>query len=112
MSLWPVLFGPFRRLVFGIPAELENVPLRDADVFEEHPCGMRYLFRGHAAQLGREGFNCVGELGVGFAATEQRDELLAQGLVFVGSLIVFGHLSSTVVKTGGEDALRTAGETP
>jgi hypothetical protein len=55
--------------------------LRDAQVFEKHPGGMREVFRFLAAKLGRKFFYGVVEVDVGVATVEKLDDLLAQRLV-------------------------------
>ena len=37
----PVVIRPFRGAVFWVAAEFEDVPLREAEVFEKHPEGVR-----------------------------------------------------------------------
>ena len=66
--LGPVALGKFGRDVLVVAAEFQNIPLRDAGVFEELPPGMREALRVGAA-LGRgEVFDGVHEMDVGAAA--------------------------------------------
>ena len=77
----PVIIGPFGGDIFWVAAEVENVALRDAQVFEKHPGGMRQAFRDFATKLRREVGDYFVEGGVGMAALELGDEVFAQGLV-------------------------------
>ena len=47
----PVSFGPFRGLVLLAAAEFEDVVLRDAEMFEEHPRRVREIVWLCAAQF-------------------------------------------------------------
>jgi hypothetical protein len=55
--------------------------LGEAEVLEEHPCGMGQALRHFAAEFGREVGDDFVEGGVGVAAVELGDEVLAEGLV-------------------------------
>ncbi len=73
----PVALGKFGRDVFAVAAEFQNIPLRDAGVFEELPPGVGEALRVGAA-LGRgEVLDGVHEMDVGAAALQQGDELFA-----------------------------------
>ena len=84
----PVSFGPLRGFVLCAAAELEDVGLRDADVLEEHPRGVREVGRFRSAEFRREILDGVFECGVGVAPFEEIEEMLAEGLVRV---FVCGH---------------------
>ena len=59
-------------------AEFEDVVLRDAEVFEEHPGRVREIFGLGSAQFRRQIFDGVVEGGVGLAAGEECEEVLAE----------------------------------
>lgn len=84
----PVSFGPFRRFVFEVAAEFEDVGLGDADVFEEHPGGVGEVGRLLSAEFWGEIFDGVFEGGVGVSAFEEFEDVLAEGSVRVFGL---GH---------------------
>ena len=84
-GLRPVAFGKFGRDVRVIAAKFQNVPLGDADVFEELPPRVREALRVGAALGCGEAFDGVHEMDVGAAALQQGDELFAQ------SYFLFAH---------------------
>ena len=57
--------------MFGIAAEFEDVVLRDAQVFEQHPWGVREARRLGAAEGGRQALDDVVEFGMGMATGEK-----------------------------------------
>ena len=59
IGLWPIPFGPFRRNVFRVAAKLQNVPLRDAHVFEHLPGRVRQAFDLLSTQFSRKIFDEV-----------------------------------------------------
>ena len=61
----PVIVGPFHFLVVGVSAEIEDVPLRDAQVLQQLPRGMRRAVGFDAAQFDWE-------IGDGVIETEMR----------------------------------------
>ena len=69
-ALGPVVSGPFQVLVFRVPAEIEDVPLRDTHVFEQHPRRMRQALRNFASILCREVFYHLIKCGVRVPAIE------------------------------------------
>ena len=79
----PVVVGPLRILVLGVRAELEQIVLRDADVLEELPDGVRQSVGTFAAQLGGQ----IGERGieadVRLLPIERRRDDLLPGLCHV-----------------------------
>jgi hypothetical protein len=81
-GLWPVAFGEFWRDVFWVTGEFEDVPLREAQVFEELPCGMLGVFWDYALEVDGPIF-CDGfEIGVGLASFEEFDEMIWEGFLF------------------------------
>src|SRR5215831_5843837 len=85
-GLRPVAFGPLWGLVVLVAAEFEDVPLRDAQVLEEHPGGVREVGGLGAVEFGPEVFDGVFKCGVGVATFQEFEEMFAQGLGRV-----FGH---------------------
>jgi hypothetical protein len=78
--------------VLFVAAEFEDVPLREAEVFEEHP-GRVWEVRGlRTAEFGREIFNDVVEFGMSASSGEKVGEVFAQLLV-----LGFGHGASAVL---------------
>ena len=67
-------------------AELEDVPLGDAEMFEKFPRRMRRAFGTFATQGDREVLDGVVEGQVSLSAAQQFDEMFAKGAVWV-----FGH---------------------
>lgn len=80
----PVSGGPGRRDVFGIAAELEDVPLSETEVFEEHPGGVGKVGGLRTAKRGWKIFDDDVEGGVGVAAVQKIEEVPAQRLIVVG----------------------------
>jgi len=74
----PVVIGPFRRLVPGVAAEFEDVRLGEAQVFEEHPEGVREVGGFLATEVGGEVGHDRVECGVGVASVEQFEKMLAE----------------------------------
>src|SRR5579862_9675864 len=70
--------------MFGIAAEFEDVPLREAHVLDEHPDGMGEVGRFLAAECGRQVSDGVAEFGVRSAAGDEIGEIFAQMLITVG----------------------------
>jgi hypothetical protein len=61
-----------------VAAEFQYVPLRDAHMLEEHPGCMRKIRNLGACKLHRPVPHCVVEIGVGSAAAEQVEQMIAQ----------------------------------
>src|SRR5947209_2362129 len=79
--LWPIILRPAELFVFRIAAEIENVPLRDAQMFEEHPCRMRQSLRDRATQFSRKITDDLVESRMRVAAIEQFEKMFAERLV-------------------------------
>ena len=73
----PVAGRPVGRRVFGIAAEFQHVPLRDSEVFEQFPGGVRRAGRGDTAQGGGHVGDCLIEIGVRASSFEQFHQLAA-----------------------------------
>jgi hypothetical protein len=74
--------------MLGIAAELENVPLRQPQVFEQHPGSVRKVRGLCPAQLRRQALYNIFELGVGAPASKKFEKMSAQRL-----FVIFGHPS-------------------
>ena len=83
-SFRPIFLWPFRGDVFRIAAELENVPLRDAEMFKQHPGGMGEAIWLRGPQLFRDIRDRIFKFRVRFSAFKQADELVAQSFVVNG----------------------------
>src|SRR5262249_13045770 len=79
--LRPVAVGELRRNVTRIAAELENIPLADAHVFQKTPRRVRDLGWLLAAKLRRQVGNGLFEVQVSASAAEKIKDVLAQGLI-------------------------------
>src|SRR5579872_4790234 len=79
-GLRPVAFGPLRRFVLRVAAEFEDVPLRDADVFDQHPGRVREVFGLRAAKFLGQSFYGVFKPGVRVAAFEKFNDVLAKSV--------------------------------
>jgi len=79
----PVAFGPLGRFVLLVAAEFEYVPLGDADVFEEHPGGVREIGGLGAAEVRRETLDDVFEFGMGVASAEEFEEMFTERVMGV-----------------------------
>lgn len=79
----PVVVRPFGGDVFRVAAEVEDVALRDAQMFEEHPGGMRQALWDFALELRGEIGDDFVKGGVGVAAVEVSGEVFAEGLVLI-----------------------------
>ncbi|MBO0912359.1 MAG: hypothetical protein J2P13_11255, partial [Acidobacteria bacterium] len=64
--------------IFRVAAEIENIPLRKAHVFEKHPGRVHEALGNLAAKAGREIFDDLIEGGVSVTAVEQFNEVLAK----------------------------------
>jgi hypothetical protein len=73
----PVAFGPFRGDVAGVAREFEDVVLGDSQVLQELPGCMGGTSRLFAAEGGRQVLHGVIEGGVGVAAIQGFEEVLA-----------------------------------
>ena len=76
--LWPITFGPFRRDVIRSAAEFQDVPLRDSHVLEHLPGRVGQAFNLLTAGFGRKVRDEVIERDVRVAATQQREQMIAQ----------------------------------
>src|SRR5262249_17525374 len=65
--------------------ELKNVPLANAQMFQQPPGAVRDTRDGAAAEGGRNAGHRLVELQVGAAALEEIEEVFAEGLVRIGS---------------------------
>ena len=65
---WPIFVVPFAVFVCWVGAEVEDVLLGDAEMFEEHPGGVGEVRGLCAAEIGWEIFCDVVEGGVGLAS--------------------------------------------
>jgi hypothetical protein len=90
----PIFFGPFAVFVLWVGAEVEDVLLSNAEMFDEHPGGVWEVCGLCAAEVGREIFYDVVEGGVGLASGEEFEEMLAEGSVGSGSFFPGRHFSS------------------
>lgn len=80
---WPVVVRPFRSCVIWVAAEFQDVPLREAQVFEEHPQGVRVVGGFLAAEIGGDVGDDVVESGVGLAALKKLDKVGAERFVLI-----------------------------
>jgi hypothetical protein len=93
----PVVVGPLQGCVVLGAAEFEDIPLCDAEVFEEHPGRVRVVGGLFATKIRREIFDDVFEFGVGVASDKEFEEMLAQGALRIFELGgglgrgLFGH---------------------
>jgi len=74
----PVAVREFRRFVFGVSAELQNVPLCDPHMFQNFPRRVGRTLGALAANLVGKVLNGVLESGVGMTALEELMEVLAE----------------------------------
>src|SRR5215472_10333609 len=72
--------------MFFVAAEFEDIPLRDAQVFEKHPGRVREIGGLGAVEFWREVLDGVLKCRVGVAAVQKFEQMFAQGLVRI-----FGH---------------------
>ena len=79
----PVVIRQRERLVFRVDAELQDVPLRQAHVLDQHPRGMWQAVRDFAAKFGGEFRDDFVESGMGMATIQKLDQIIAKGLVAV-----------------------------
>src|ERR1043166_5600394 len=79
--LGPVFARPFRLLIFRIPAEIEDVPLRDTHVLEQHPRRVWQTLRNFAAILCREVFYHLIECGMSMTAIEEFQQMFTERLI-------------------------------
>jgi len=80
-SFRPVLRGPVGGLVLGIAAELKDVPLRDAQVFEQHPGGVGKVRDFFTAEFHGKVLDHIFELRMSAFAFEQVDQMIAECFV-------------------------------
>ena len=80
----PITFRPFRRDVFWIATELEDVPLRDAHVLKHLPRRVRQTFHALAAEFGGKARDEVFEGDVRAFTTKDIERVIAQRLIVVG----------------------------
>jgi hypothetical protein len=77
-GFWPISGGKWRRNVFRISTEFENVPLCEAGVFEQLPAGVGQSVRERSVFPGREIIECVREVDVRASTFQEVHDLLAQ----------------------------------
>ncbi len=99
----PIILRPFGRLVFGVAAEFENIPLRQPKMLEQHPGRVRESVGFYAAQLLRHVFHDVVKPGVGAAAVKQINDVLAKLLAV---RIFDGHLSFPMLQESDVQCLQ------
>ncbi len=73
--------------MFWISAELQNVPLADADVLQQLPQGMLRALRFLAAKSGRQAFECGLEIDVRVTAPQQFENMAAERVGFCHGLL-------------------------
>src|SRR6267154_2253146 len=78
LRLGPIALRPFWRLVFRVAAELENIPLGQTKVLEDHPGRMRQCMGFHTEQFLWHVFNSIVKAGVRAAAAQQIKHMLAK----------------------------------
>ncbi len=69
-----------------IAAELQDVPLRQPQMLQQHPRRMRELRRLLATQLHRQAFDNIFKLGMRSSTRKELVQMFAQHL-----LVIFGH---------------------
>jgi len=77
----PIFLGPFAGNIFWVAAELEEIPLGQAHVLQEHPCSVGEVSDFDAGELDRPIADGRVKIGVRLIAFQKGDELMAQGLV-------------------------------
>src|SRR5258708_4124272 len=87
--LWPTILRPLQFFVFRIAAEIENVPLRDAQMLDEHPCRMRQSLRDLSSQFSRKITDDLVESRMRVTTVEQFEKMFAERLVGVHGLDPF-----------------------
>ena len=73
----PVALRPRWRYVLAITAELENVPLCDAHMLEQHPCRVRKSVYLLASQIGRKINDRIVKSSMRFAAFDQDEQMFS-----------------------------------
>src|SRR5262245_6360015 len=92
--------------MFGVAAEFQDVPLRNAHVFEQHPGGVRKTPDLLTAELRGKAFDHVIEFSMRAAILEQGQEMLAERWIRSGR-----HRASLVAKwLTGDSAARDMGD--
>ena len=81
--------------MFLIPAEFQDVPLRDPYVLQNHPRRMRKILRLAATQFRRKVFDDIIKLGVRAPTCNQISKILPQM-----PIVVFGHGVSVAPAVG------------
>jgi hypothetical protein len=77
--LGPVAVGEIGRFVFGIEGVLDDVPLGDAEMFDELPCGVGKIVGARATKIRGKVFDDGVEAGMGVLFGEVGDEFVAEG---------------------------------
>ena len=88
MFLWPLELDVFR-----IAAEVEDVPLSDTKMFEQHPGGVGQACGPFAAEVGGEICDDVIETSVGMTAVEKFEKMFAKRFVRIHELSLFDRTS-------------------
>src|ERR1700720_3204088 len=76
-ALGPVLVWPFGRLMLGGAAELKDVPLGNANMFQQLPRCVRTAFRLGAAKSAGKVFEGLPEINMRFCLGKQTGSVLA-----------------------------------
>jgi hypothetical protein len=79
----PVFVRPLGRRVFGIFAELKDVPLGNADMLQQLPGSVRTAIRLAAAQFAGEVFERLAQINMRFSLGKQVDDVLADRTSFL-----------------------------
>ncbi|PYO27058.1 MAG: hypothetical protein DMD73_10645, partial [Gemmatimonadetes bacterium] len=83
--LWPVARRPLRGDVLRALGELDDIPLRDADVLEQAPRSERLPGGPRAPERGRPIADRVSKRDMGVTAAQQLDHVVAKGAVGIGA---------------------------
>jgi hypothetical protein len=90
--LRPIAFGKFRRNMFGVAAEFQDIPLRQPRVLEELPSRMRKPLGIGSALTDRKSLQCVHEVYVRPAALEQIHQMFPESSIPPPSFLLFRAL--------------------
>src|SRR5271168_768278 len=109
-TLWPVAGGEVRRDVFGVAAELEDVVLSEAGVFEQLPGGIRDSHGTHAAKFCGEILQGIRPVGMGLAPADELPQLLAQGFLVHGMASRHASLARLLGYSPSDEFGRASGQ--
>jgi len=115
VSLGPVAVREFWRLVLGIRAEVQDVPLANSHVLQQLPWSVGRAFGFSSAELAGKVMQFAGNVDVGLGLGEQVDQVLTEGIIVIHNscLIPELRIAAQVLSCGaGNSLIASAGRSP